>query len=369
MQRAGTTLLEKLLAGHSQVSLLSQPFPYLFLHVKRDFYRSLGVEPPPYPLGPLFREAYEPDEFARFLASYTVEHADIEAAFSAMEGYSGQYTRFEAQRLRATLRSLSKGDLAGTVAQLYRLLARDPRALWCGGKETLCEEFAPFLLDRGIRVVVILRDPRDVLASLNHGRGERFAGKLKPTLFNLRNWRKSVAFALHLQHHPGFHWLRYEDLVAKPRTTLGRIARFLAIEPFPAAATTGRIRDEQGRSWRGNSSYGEVEGITVASVGRYRDVLPDEVQAFVEAACFHELAHLGYPCERSRSELQHHLRSFREPYPMERSELLEYLPSPRSITDELGRLAALEEGTSERTREYFVFDDVAGHLRSSGSFS
>jgi hypothetical protein len=95
-------------------------------------------------------------------------------------------------------------------------------AAYVGGKETLWEEMLPFLLERGAAGVIILRDPRDVLASLNHGRGAEYGGRLKPTLFNIRNWRKSAAFALHLERHPRFLWLRYEDLVTRPREVLDR---------------------------------------------------------------------------------------------------------------------------------------------------
>ena len=54
-QRSGTTLLEKVLASQPGISMLSQPFPLLFVEVKRAFLRSLGNDDP-YPLGHLFRE-------------------------------------------------------------------------------------------------------------------------------------------------------------------------------------------------------------------------------------------------------------------------------------------------------------------------
>jgi Sulfotransferase family len=42
MQRSGTTLLEKLLHAHPELSVLSQPFPLLFVEVKRAFLESIG---------------------------------------------------------------------------------------------------------------------------------------------------------------------------------------------------------------------------------------------------------------------------------------------------------------------------------------
>jgi hypothetical protein len=146
----------------------------------------------------------------------------IVSLFEAMTRFSGQYTRPNPTVLAAALDALRPGDFFDTVSQLYRSLGAKPGAAVFGGKETICEEFLPYLLDRGCACVLILRDPRDVLASLNHGRGTDFAGPLKPTLFNVRNWRKSVAFALHLTGHPRFAWMRYEDLVARPLECVDR---------------------------------------------------------------------------------------------------------------------------------------------------
>jgi hypothetical protein len=188
-----------------------------------------------------------------------------------------------------------------------------------------------------------------------------YGGAPKPTLFNIRQWRKSVAVALHLQHHPGLLSLRYEDLVAEPRSVLLRIASFLEIRRFEAPL--GRLRDQQGRRWRSNSSHGEYDRVTSASVGRHRDVLPEEVRRFVEATCRPELDRLGYSCELPPQETEHVLRTFRDPYRVEREELRDYLPSARTIADELERIAALEEGGAVIEREYFLYDDVRGHLQ------
>ncbi|HEX2122399.1 MAG TPA: sulfotransferase, partial [Thermoanaerobaculia bacterium] len=231
-QRSGTTLLEKLLAAQPAVALLSQPFPLLFVEAKRAFLRSLGAGDERYPLGHLFRESrYEAEDFCSFLARWRVSRSELTAVFERMHDYSGQYTKFTREQLDEAFSRISdEDDFADVVARLVRSLApRAPETRWFGSKETICEEFVPYLLGRGFRCAIIIRDPRDVVASLNHGRGQAFGGAIKPLWFNVRNWRKSVALALSLEGHPQFHWCRYEDLVHDPAGTLGGVAGWLDV--------------------------------------------------------------------------------------------------------------------------------------------
>ena len=246
MQRSGTTLLGKLLDNHGRLSLLSQPFPLLFVEIKRRFLRHLGAADTPYPLGDLFLEdRYREENLRTFLADLNLSRSDLHQLCDCT-GYSGQYTRFSAERLNEALGRVEPGNAALVLAQLYRWLAAQDEADWFGGKETLWEEFLPFLLDNGFAAILVLRDPRDVLASLNHGRGADYAGRVKPTLFNVRNWRKSVAYALHLEQQPRFLWLRYEDLVHRPDECLGRITALPRADRWSSLARSALRSDLYG---------------------------------------------------------------------------------------------------------------------------
>jgi hypothetical protein len=367
MQRSGTTLLDKLLASHPRLSVLSQPFPLLFVEAKRSFLSTLGKSDAPYPLGDLFLEKrYRPEDLAAYLAARRLDGTALAPIFPAMEHFSGQYTRFAPERIAALLGGLEPGDLAAVAAQLYRALAHRPGALLCGGKETTCEELLPYLLDRGYRCLLVLRDPRDVLASLARGEGRRHGGRLKPTLFNLRQWRKSVAFALHLADHPGFLSLRYEDLVARPAETLDRVARFLGIEPFPEEILSGGLRDQSGRAWTGNSSHGARSGLETSSVGTYRELLPPDVVHYAEAACWPEMRALGYEASLRLREVPQVLRSFADPYGDERPELAAYQPAAGAGA-EVERLLRLPEPATTASGLWFLFEDVHDRLRAAVS--
>jgi hypothetical protein len=352
MLRCGTTLVEKLLANHPDVSLLAQPFPFLFLDAKRAFLQSIGRGGDPYPLGDLFLETgFTNADFTRFLATYAPSRDALLDSFDRMAGYSGQRTRFPAEHVRAVVNALKPGDFAATLEQLYRELGHRESARWFGGKDNLCEEFLPYLLDRGAACTVIVRDPRDMLASLNHGRGEEFGGKAKPTLFNLRHWRKSVAFALHLQDHPRFVWMRYEDVVADPVAELNRVTSILQIAPFTPQMFADGIKDQDGTPWEGNSSHATARGLDASSVGAYRRVLPLEVTAFTEAVCYPEMRHLGYHVTLPREQIADTIAAFTEPYDVR-----------ENLRDAFADPARREE---EQNRTDYLFDDVGVMLRKA----
>ncbi len=331
-QRSGTTLLEKLLGAQDAVSMLSQPFPLLFAEAKRQF---LGGSDP-YPLGHLFRESrYAPEEFAAFLRAWRTTSEELEELFASMESYSGQYTRFTPeQRREAFAQITSEHDFADVVRVLDHALSRK-EARWFGSKETICEEYVPYLLDRGFRCAIILRDPRDLLASLNYGRGREFGGELKPTLFNVRSWRKSVAFALAMDAHPRFAHCKYEDLVLHPMGELSRIADALGLG---AVMVSEEIRDADGEIWRGNSSHGEHRGVDSSSVGIHRDVLPPDVAAFVEATCLPELQRLGYETTMNRADAIRSIETFAEPYTITRRGMESDAMTPANAALEIERL-------------------------------
>jgi hypothetical protein len=365
MQRSGTTLLDKLLDNHRRLSLLSQPFPLLFVEVKRRFLRQLNVEEDPYPLGDLFLEdRYQGEDLRLFLDDLILSRPDLRVLCDS-SGFSGQYTRFSAERLDQAVSRIEPGNAARVLAQLYRELAHDEDADWFGGKETLWEEFLPFLLDHGFAVVLILRDPRDVLASLNHGRGTDYAGRVKPTLFNVRNWRKSVAYALHLEQHPRFLWLRYEDLVHRPAESLGRIAELLEVEPFAQEIFRGQIRGRDGQPWSGNSSHTVQAGIDSSSVGRHQELLPPGVARYVEAACWPELRFLGYRVDLDWAQIPAVLSGFSDPYPVVRPELGSYAETAARSEEELRRRELLLRGGEEECRRNFLFADVCARLRTA----
>lgn len=368
MQRAGTTLCGRLVGAHPDATILSQPFPLLFVEAKRAFLRELtpSAGDVRYPLAHLFLEQrYRPREFTAFLSRYRASAKTLDRLFGEMATFSGQYTRPDPEHLRPTVRRLERADFASAVGDLYRAIADGPRTALYGGKETLCEEFLPYFLERGWAAILIVRDPRDVLASLNHGRGQEYGGRLKPTLFNVRNWRKSVAFALHLERHPRFAWVRYEDVVARPLESLGRVAAALGVAPFTEAMIEHALTSASGDRWPGNSSHRRHDGVTTGSVGTYRGALPAAVAAYVEAACYPELRCLGYESSIAESDVPRVLTTFEEPYQISRTDLDGDSPTAANVAAELRRAELVREPEGDASETYFLFTDVHARLRDA----
>jgi hypothetical protein len=364
MARSGTTLLEKMLASHPRISLLSQPFPHLFVHAKRRFIESLGLAQPLHPLGHLFQnECYRDSELASFLTGLTLSAARLRQIFEQMADYSGQWTR--PHDLDCVLEGLDRLGFAATIRALDRRMAHRERADGYGSKEIRCEEFVPHLLSEGFHCLVVIRDPRDVIASMNFGQGERFVGASRPVLFDLRMWRKSVAYALQHADHPRFHWMRYEDLVSAPADEASRLAAWLGLEPYPVSMFSQGLRDQSGRPWQGNSSYAGQTAIHADSVGAYRRCLDADWLRYIETVCFPEMRRLGYKLGLDEPDLDH-LGAFRERIALRTDDLpADYSSRADNVEAERARLRAWQQPAPDGAgcASFFHFARVARILR------
>ena len=176
MARSGTTLLDKLLASHPDATILSQPFPLLFVGAKSAFLKVRAALPKIYPLNSLFLETdYTYEDFSHFLSRFDFSRAELVNLFGEMKSYQGQYTKTpDIDSAIAEFRSYRFAEL---FAQLQYHFRRRSAPTVCGSKETYCEEFVPFLVQSGWKCIIMVRDPRDTVVSLNYGHFERFLGK------------------------------------------------------------------------------------------------------------------------------------------------------------------------------------------------
>ena len=221
--RSGTTLLEKLLHSQPDAGVASQPFPALYSFVKELFDAERGLERR-YPLGHRFLEdRYADRDFAEFLDRRSLGVSELDRVFELLAAdQRGLWT----PGILGTRAAIRPGVFLDVYRQLLNaangLLARSAARI-IGSKEILVEEYVPYLLANGIYVVIIVRDPRDMIASLDFSERDNATGMDRPVLYSVRVWRKSVATALAFDGHPRFHFLRYEDLVADPQAAMSRL--------------------------------------------------------------------------------------------------------------------------------------------------
>ena len=363
--RSGTTLLEKLLHVHPQVTIASQPMPALHHVVKQRFLDARGLQRR-YPLDHLFLEdAYTAEDLAAFLASYRLDAGDLDEIFAQLARHAeGHWTPEIADMRDAFAPGTYLQQLAVLRECIARVFPRGQSQRFVGGKEIMCEELVPFLVAHGCTCIIVLRDPRDVIASVNFGERYTAMGELRPILYTLRAWRKSVAFALGLEGHPRVHVVRYEALANRPEATLRALGDALGLPPVELA--TGPLRDQHGAAWAGNSAFADASGISTGPVGRFERVLPREVLRYVETACLPEMLALGYrPTAVTRFDATA-LADYRPPFAKIHAKFPhDYSFAPEHVAEETQRYEHLRAGDlaiSQQSR-WFVRPDAYARLR------
>jgi hypothetical protein len=366
--RSGTTLLEKLLHNHPSIAVASQPCPILYQRTKAAFLDQRGVQQR-YPLGHLRGDQAERlSLFERFLDTYQLDTGAISDLFDDLESYTKGLWTPEILHLRGRIQP-------GTFLEVLRQfdthiveLFGNTHTRLAGGKEVLVEEYVPYLLRRGHRVVLSLRDPRDMICSLNFGDRDNLTGQNRPVLFSLRAWRKSVAVALAYEDHPSFCWLRYEDLVRRPISELNRLTPSLGVDPYSNDLLKTGLLDQRGKIWMGNSSFSDQHGVTSTSVGRYEKGLPDEVRECIESCCRPEMVVLGYLDRDSTPPGDEAIRTYRDPFTRVHSSFpADYSSDPRRVAEEIERLKMLESSEKPSQTEIvrqFIFSGAFEKLRT-----
>ncbi len=363
MGRSGTTLLEKLLCNHPHMSVLPQPFPFLYVQAKRDFLHSIGCDESSNPLSHYFLEPrYTIDDVSNFLTGHTQTPEKIRSLFHDMQDYSGQ--GYKPADLQQRVDENPGGLFLDTVKSLLYSLRHRESASVFGSKEIHTEEILPFLLAGGFKCLLIIRDPRDAIASFDFGSGDKYGGRHRPTLFYVRNWRKSVAVAMHLEHHENFLCLRYEDLVQQTSPVIQQVCGHLDV-PFYEDFLAGELRDQQGNRWQANSSFDLRPGVSEKSIGRHRDVMPESMRRYIECTCAPEMRWVGYDVGRGEN-MERLLREFREPFSIERAEFpADYSHQESRITEELSRMELLgQTQISDEDLQFFFSKTVFEKLTS-----
>ncbi len=267
--RSGTTLLNRLLNAHPAIGMIYHPTR--FFESAADL-RDLG------PQGFLDR-------------------------FESRYGYFVNLGPEAQERCRQAIVALPPAAATGDV---YRALTRgllDRRDAALIGEKYAGRgaEMHPFHVHvPDGKVIMIVRDPRDVLLS-NRKRVEQevdvetfWRGS---HLMALDDWANLAVLHRSFDQIQGRTYLqvRYEDLVAGPEATLRRLCDFLGVAFAPEMLAEGALRHDDGREWRANTSHGEqYRSVSDRSVARYREGLSEGELLLVNALLADHLKFAGY---------------------------------------------------------------------------
>lgn len=170
------------------------------------------------------------------------------------------------------------------------------------------------------QVIYIVRDPRDVaLSYYDFQRKYRQIPDDYPIRQYVRDfvggrlssadwgtWAENVNSWISTRHgQPGFLLLRYEDMVADTRPELAKMAAFFGIEASPQLlrntierSSAERLRDlerTQGSEWVSTKNKrSDIPFIRTATAGGWRQKLPADSIAMIEAAWGPVMRNLGY---------------------------------------------------------------------------
>ena len=224
-------------------------------------------------------------------------------------------------------------------------LTPDPEAL---SKRRLARMPRPRILKshqyfhpRYMRVIYIVRDPRDVLLSQFHFHRkrqvigddyplEKFVGRfLAGETTPYGSWGENVASWLATRENkPGFLLLRYEDMLEDAARELEKVAAFLGIPADPdrirkavtrsAADEMRKMEKAQAKLWASTKdTRQDVPFVRSAKAGGWQTALPKSAVLEIEKAWGHLMHHLGYelhfPENVSASDTQFAATLFSEP--------------------------------------------------------
>jgi sulfotransferase family protein len=211
---SGGTLLSVMLDAHSEV--LSGPELALFAHP--FFWNKAGTDWRD-PLMRYLDEGYR----AVFRPEWTLVNGFCPYAGLVYDNTLPWYglTR---ERLKEVIGSCDNGrELARAIYE--PLLAKCGKRRWAERSPQNIYAFSAFLdaYPRG-RVVYLVRDVRDTVCSLMR---KQWGGFKRSLAF----WLLDTTISETFRDHPRAHRIRYEDLVANPRETIGNLLEFLGVAP------------------------------------------------------------------------------------------------------------------------------------------
>jgi hypothetical protein len=135
------------------------------------------------------------------------------------------------------------------------------------------------------KIIHIVRDPRDVVASLR-----RMPWGRRSPVANARLWAHLTAAAERSRHQPRYRLMHYERLVANPEGEMQRLCTFLE-EPYDAAMIRPDESSVAEQEWWFQRAHRDV---TPQRVGTWRQELTDDYVRLVEWIAGGTMGAVGY---------------------------------------------------------------------------
>ncbi len=253
--RSGTTLLRVMLDSHPKV--YSGPESLLFLPV--------------------------PIDTADLAYKFELARSDLEAMREQAGSRARFIDAFQGLLSRTYDKPVWADKTARNVHRLDYIWAHFPRA----------------------RIIHVVRDPRDVVASLTTHRKRKLEnGRLVPTRYHMplelcvARWELAINDAF--KHHgtANFYEVRYEDLVFEPENSISEVCRFVEVDYDNAMLDFHKVVSPTRNYLKFPQNVEATQPLSTSRVGRYREILAAEEIEMVEQRLTSHMERYGYAVPR-----------------------------------------------------------------------
>lgn len=152
------------------------------------------------------------------------------------------------------------------------------------------EELEQLLGQTALRVIVMMRDPRDAALSYWHRVGAGVEDYVE-------SWRGTCCVLRRHSTSSTLITIRFEDLVSRPEATLQRLSDRLGIDiAVPDEGLRFRRGPGEGTPWRDNSAFRDIKGrFDTRAIGRWRRHQGSPVVRFAAWRCSEQIQLMDYP--------------------------------------------------------------------------
>jgi len=192
------------------------------------------------------------------------------------------------------------GDIYDTVMSVLYL--KPGQEHWAEKCQLVWREIPAFLEMMGNgRAVLILRDPRAVLASFKY-----FTNAPPPKYLGaVFNCLDAMGNAMKLSEEERVVVVKYEDVLIDPQKNISKIWRLMGVpdDYDLKLCDTRKWKNSQGKQWGSNSSFQVVNDQSSfdvnKAVGGWKEKLSSNEIAFVEMICGEAMGRYGYEVSRT----------------------------------------------------------------------